>query len=87
VIFHIVGIFTVAKGCKFSLYAFKFIGIITTIIIIYTFVSMHISAVRVIFRHFSTLSVSLLLTKVACGSVWVRNLVSDVKGGTQTEGV
>jgi hypothetical protein len=23
----------------------------------------------------------------ACGSVWVCNLVSDVKGGTQTEGV
>jgi hypothetical protein len=23
----------------------------------------------------------------ACGSVWVRNLVSDIKGGTQTEGV
>jgi hypothetical protein len=23
----------------------------------------------------------------ACGSVWVRNLVSNIKGGTQTEGV
>jgi hypothetical protein len=23
----------------------------------------------------------------ACGSVWVWNLVSDIKGGTQTEGV
>jgi hypothetical protein len=22
-----------------------------------------------------------------CGSAWVRNLVSDIKGGTQTEGV
>jgi hypothetical protein len=22
-----------------------------------------------------------------CGSVWVRNLVSDIKGGTQTEDV
>jgi hypothetical protein len=25
--------------------------------------------------------------KNTCGSVWVRNLVSDIKGGTQTEGV
>jgi hypothetical protein len=24
---------------------------------------------------------------LACGSVWVWNLVSDIKGGTQTEGV
>jgi hypothetical protein len=24
-------------------------------------------------------------TKFACGSVWVWNLVSDIKGGTQTE--
>jgi hypothetical protein len=23
----------------------------------------------------------------ACGSVWVRNLVSNIKGGTQTKGV
>jgi hypothetical protein len=23
----------------------------------------------------------------ACGSVWVKNLVSDIKGGTQTEDV
>jgi hypothetical protein len=23
----------------------------------------------------------------ACGSIWVCNLVSDIKGGTQTEGV
>jgi hypothetical protein len=23
----------------------------------------------------------------ACGSIWVRNLVSDIKGGTSTEGV
>jgi hypothetical protein len=23
----------------------------------------------------------------ACGVVWVRNLVSNIKGGTQTEGV
>jgi hypothetical protein len=23
----------------------------------------------------------------ACGSVWVWNLVADIKGGTQTEGV
>jgi hypothetical protein len=23
----------------------------------------------------------------ACGFVWVRNLISDTKGGTQTEGV
>jgi hypothetical protein len=24
---------------------------------------------------------------VACGFVWLRNLTSDIKGGTQTEGV
>jgi hypothetical protein len=24
---------------------------------------------------------------VACGSLWVGNLISDIKGGTQTEGV
>jgi hypothetical protein len=28
-----------------------------------------------------------LADNFACGSVWVRNLVSDIKGGTQTEGV
>jgi hypothetical protein len=27
------------------------------------------------------------VNEFACGSVWLWNLVSDIKGGTQTEGV
>jgi hypothetical protein len=29
----------------------------------------------------------MLLRNFGCGSVWVRNLVSNIKGGAQTEGV
>jgi hypothetical protein len=38
-------------------------------------------------HHLLNISLVTLNYNFACGSVWVRNFVSNIKGGTQTEGV